>query len=109
MPRPTLERMVWDEVPVADTRPAMKAGIPFYALFVIFFGPGILVVLTFNVFWMTLIPVLWTVVKWAYLGNPNRPFEWLLWIVSGAAFADWREWGGVSDDPHGRRDPWGSL
>jgi hypothetical protein len=33
-------------------------GIPFYALFVIFFGAGILVVLTFNVFWMTLIPLL---------------------------------------------------
>jgi Transglycosylase SLT domain len=78
------------------------ADIPFYALFLIFFRPGILVVLTFKGFLTALMPGLWPLVKWVYVGNPNRPFEWLLWIVSGVALADWWDWGEISNDPHGK-------
>lgn len=109
MTAPNVERMQWDAVPLADTRPAMKAGVPFWALLPIFFVPCVAVVLTWNVFWMTLIPALWSITKWAYANNPNRPFEWMLWVASGAAVADWREWGGVSDDAHGEPETWSGL
>ena len=104
-----VDRMIWDELPVADTRPAMKGGVPFFALFPIFFVPAVLTILTWNIFWMALIPALWSIIKWAYVGNPNRPLEWMLWLVSGAALSDWKEWGGVTEDAHGRPDLWNGL
>jgi type IV secretory pathway VirB3-like protein len=103
------ERPVWDPLPVADTRMAMKGGVPFFAIFPIFFAPCVLIVFTWNLLWFLLIPAIWLVFRWAYAGNPNRPFEWLLWVLSGAAFADWREWGGASFDPYAAPDPWSGL
>ena len=109
MAQPEQDRQIWDPLPVADTRPAMKGGVPFWLIFPIFFIPAILLVLTSNLFWFALIPALWSASRCAYGTNPNRPFEWLLWLASGAAFSDWREWGGATADPHDKPDPWSGL
>ena len=100
MPQHEQTRMQWDKLAVAQTRPAMSGGVPFWAVFPVFFLPGILTVITFKVYiYLPMIPVLWVLVKLAYLGNHNRPFEWLIWLTSGAFLADWDDWGGMSDNP----------
>jgi hypothetical protein len=78
----------------------MKGGVPFWAFIAIFFGPALIVILTMNLFLMLAAPVLWVLIRATYAGNPNRPWEWFLSVSSGTLFADWREWGGISDDPH---------
>lgn len=94
------ERPQWDNLAVAQTRPAMKGGVPFWAIFPIAFGPALLVMFTFNFLCMLIAPVLWVLIRAAYAGNVNRPYEWFMAVSSGAIFADWREWGGITDDPH---------
>ena len=101
MAAPVVERMEWDKLPVGDTRPAMKGGVPFWLVFPIFFVPCILVLVTFRIWWLATIPFWWFGIAACYAGNPNRPFEWLMYLISGAAFASWRPWGGISVDPHG--------
>ena len=54
------QRQIWDPLPVADTRPAMKAGVPYWLIFPVFFGPCIVLVITGNLFWFVMIPVLWS-------------------------------------------------
>jgi type IV secretory pathway VirB3-like protein len=101
--------MQWDTLAVAETRPAMKGGMPFWGIFPVFFVPAILTVITFKIYLLLLIPVLWMAVKLLYLGNHNRPFEWFIWVSSGAVFADWKVWGGISDDPHTATTEWDGL
>jgi type IV secretory pathway VirB3-like protein len=88
----------------------MKAGVPYWLIFPVFFGPCIVLVITGNLFWFVMIPVLWYGARWAYGTNPNRPFEWILWVTSGSFFSDWHMWGGATRDPHSKPDKWsGSL
>ena len=94
------ERMQWDPLATSQTRPAMKVGVPFWAFIAIFFGPALITIFTFSLLWMLTPPLLWLLIRAAYAGNTNRPYEWFMAVSSGAMFADWREWGGISDDPY---------
>jgi type IV secretory pathway VirB3-like protein len=98
---PAPERLQWDVLPVAGTRPAMKGGVPFVWVLPIFFVPCILVLITFRWWFLLAIPALWFIVGACYVQNANRPFEWMMWLMSGAFISDWHEWGGISRDPHG--------
>lgn len=111
MAQPDQARRQWDKLAVAQTRPAMKGGVPFWAVIPIFFVPGILTVVTMEYFvFMPMIPVAWFVVKLLYIGNHNRPLEWFLWFYSGAFFANWdNDFDGISDDPLGADTPWDGL
>lgn len=102
--------MIWDEVSVADTRPALTiGGIPVYGLAGAFFAPAVVAVLTFNFLWMATIPAILALLRALYADNSNRPFELVLYVVSGSAWADWKTWGGESIDPHGKPEIWNGM
>lgn len=93
--------MRWDTLPVANTRPAMRGAVPTASLIPMFFGPCILVLLTFKVWLLLLVPAIWFGLAAMYAKNFNRPREWSMYFLSGTAFMSWRPWGGASFDPHG--------
>ncbi|MDB5243760.1 MAG: hypothetical protein JWP57_4386 [Spirosoma sp.] len=102
--------MVWDEVSVADTRPALTiGGIPIYGLLGAFFLPAVVAVLTFNILWMLTVPLIITLLRALYADNANRAFELVQFFASGSAWADWRAWGGESPDPHGNPKIWNGM
>ena len=95
--------MPWDGLSVGATRPAvMKAlGIPFWFILPVVGIPLILVLLTFNPFWLLLIAVLTGLSKWLVAADHNRPRVMLLALLSGATFGDRARWGGDTTDPLG--------
>lgn len=95
-----MERPVWDMQSSASTRLAMRAGIPLFAMFPIFFIPATLVVLTTNPWWLAFIPPSWIATRKLYGKNQNKPKEIFLWFWSGVALSSWKYWGGSSEDPH---------
>jgi type IV secretory pathway VirB3-like protein len=100
------ERLEWDTLSVGATRPAMLKGVPFAFIPIIFFGPVIVVFLTWNPAWLLLMVPLTILARALVARDYNMPRVLLLWLLSGAAFADRSAWGGDSPDVLGGRDPW---
>jgi type IV secretory pathway VirB3-like protein len=100
------ERIEWDALSVGATRPAMLKGVPFAFIPFIFFGPVIVVFLSWNPAWLLLMIPLTILARALVARDYNMPRVLLLWMLSGAAFADRSEWGGDSPDVLTGRDPW---
>jgi type IV secretion system protein VirB3 len=100
------DRLQWDALSVGATRPAMLKGVPFAFIPIIFFGPVIVVFLTWNPVWLLLMVPLTIAARALVARDHNMPRVLLLWLLSGTAFADRSEWGGESPRPLCKSDPW---
>lgn len=88
---------------VGATRPPVVAvlNVPLGFLLPIVALPMALVMLTSNPFWLLLAFVLTVLVRWFVATDHNRPRVLWLAFLSGALWADRRQWGGASADPLG--------
>ena len=99
------ERIEWDPLSVGATRPAMLKGVPFAFVPFIFFGPVIVVFVSWNPAWLLLMVPMTILARALVARDYNMPRVLLLWLLSGAAFADRSRWGGDSLDVLVRRHP----
>ena len=104
MAPPSEETVPWDALSVGATRPAViKAlNVPFWFVLPIVGPPMVIVAITRNPFWLLLIAALTMLGRWIVARDHNRPRVLLLALISGAAFAERRRWGGDSVDPLGK-------
>jgi type IV secretory pathway VirB3-like protein len=97
------EDVPWDGLSVGATRPAVIKGfnIPFWFILPITGLPALVVVVTSNPLWLSLMLVLTALGRWMVATDHNRPRVLLLAMLSGSLFADRGRWGGDSTDPLG--------
>lgn len=93
----------WEPLSVGATKPAVyKAlGIPFWLILPVVFVPFVIVAVTWNPFWLALIPAFAQIVRRFVAKDHNRPRVLALALISGSLFADRSVWGGDSTDPLG--------
>nr|WP_015062351.1 VirB3 family type IV secretion system protein [Acetobacter pasteurianus]AFK89001.1 hypothetical protein [Acetobacter pasteurianus] len=86
------ERLPTDQIALADTRPVLIAGMPFWFFFATLFGPAVVVALTMFLgepnawFFVMSIPMA-IIGRRLVARDVNRPRILYLWIITGSAFA----------------------
>lgn len=95
------ERMPWEPVALAAARWTVLRGwaIPLWAILPVIGVPLLLTVVTRNVLWLFIIPLLAWGARSLLGEDQNRPRASWLGFLSGQTFADRALWGGATRDP----------